>query len=181
MPCVCLASCDASGSRTRAGTCRPSSRSARSKPHQRLGEERETEIARESVNFGFSRSSPRSTIEELSREKSLATDFLLILSLSSRHRGDREWLSRPAARFRSVRNTNYEEGQTTDRSHQGECVRERVLELNVADSFLFVGLSCSQGRERDTERGVGASIEPDYLLSARARSRRSIARASNAL
>ena len=54
---------------------------------------------------------------------------------------------------------------------------ERVLELNVADSFLFVGLSCSQGRERDTERGVGASIEPDYLLSARARSRRSIARA----
>ena len=75
---------------------------------------RETEIARESVNFGFSRSSPRSTIEELSREKSLATDFLLILSLSSRHRGDRERLSRPAARFRSVRNTNYEEGQTTE-------------------------------------------------------------------
>ena len=76
-------------------------------------ESRERERETEPVNFGVLRSSPPS-IEELSREKALATDFLSILSFSSRRRVDRERLSRPAARFRSVRNTNYEEGQPTE-------------------------------------------------------------------
>lgn len=50
---VCLASCDRSGARTRAGTFRPSSRSVGTKPPHRLWEREKAERERESVNFVF--------------------------------------------------------------------------------------------------------------------------------
>ena len=163
---VCLASCDRSGTRTRARTCRPSSRSsAVTNPHQRLGRERVRELSRFEVDRSRSflvRRRPRLTSFRSSRflRDAVATES----GSQDRQRGfDR-------CGTQTIRKDN-------PPSHQGEFVHERVLELNVADSFLFVGLSCSQGRERDTERGAVASLEPASVLLARARSRRSIARA----
>ena len=112
-------------------------------PHERNNEttdENKTEIARESVNFGFSRSSPRSTIEELSREKSLATDFLLILSLSSRHRGDTTATSRDTVA------TSATSPRHNDDMFVGTCQTGGCLDPVVISTTNAVDCRCAASR-----------------------------------